>query len=131
MPSVHKQKKSSKYHTHNNGSNSVLLNISSSCHKNICIKCARFFPMTDPEICWYKSCPTATQNRYALIISLCLVYISCLKILIDLQYLFNTAIIVFRWKSRNDEIFSVAVLLLEITGQPRTFEMPSCILGSK
>ena len=40
-------------------------------------------------------------------------------------------IIVFRWKLRNDEIFSVAVPLFEITGQPSTFYLGLCILGSR
>ena len=40
-------------------------------------------------------------------------------------------IIVFRWKSRNDEIFSVAVPFFEITGQPSTFDLGLRILGSR
>ena len=40
-------------------------------------------------------------------------------------------IILFRWKSRNDEIFSVAVPLFEITGQTSTFDLGLCILGSR
>ena len=40
-------------------------------------------------------------------------------------------IIVFRWKSRNDEIFSVAVPFFEITGQSSTFDLGLRILGSR
>ena len=39
--------------------------------------------------------------------------------------------ILFRWKLRSDEIFSVAVPLLEITGRPGIIVLRFCILGSR
>ena len=36
-----------------------------------------------------------------------------------------------RWKSRNAEMFSVAVPLLDITGLPGTFDVLLSILGNK
>ena len=39
--------------------------------------------------------------------------------------------IFLRWKSRNAEMFSVAVPLFDITGRPGTFDVLSCILGNK
>ena len=39
--------------------------------------------------------------------------------------------IFLRWKSRNAEMFSVAVSLFDITGRPGTFDVLLCILGNK
>ena len=36
-----------------------------------------------------------------------------------------------RWKSRNAEMFSVAVLSFDITGRTDTFDVLLCILGNK